>query len=307
MDDDDFQADLEAPGRAPEPTQWEERCNICGLQLAYVPAIGKYYLNHWKIEFAYPLGVLFVIHSSYLVCLFCHMPYVRFIGPALFWAMTVSNALFSISYFATVLTGPGYLPFSYPAPAKDYLSGLATTDEQAEYAKHQRLPPRCRYFRSARRIVIRPDHLCAWVSSFVGRKNHKLFVLFNFWGVTYISMFVYCSFRSLFELVTELDTTAALVNYAIVIVYTILGVSFLFLTGNFLQQNVRQITQNRTQFEIMRKLPPDTHRLYPWYRNWEEVFGPLRNWYLWLLPIPAFFGLDDYSLATHQVGEYKHI
>ena len=132
-------------------------------------------------------------------------------------------------------------------------------------------------------------------------------MLFNFWGVTYISMFVYCSFRSLFELVIELDTTAALVNYAIVIVYTILGVSFLFLTGNFLQQNVRQITQNRTQFEIMRKLPPDTHRLYPWYRNWEEVFGPLRNWYLWLLPIPAFFGLDDYSLATHQVGEYKHI
>lgn len=307
MEDTAFHEDFENPEKPPEPTKWNKLCSFCGLQLAYVPESREYYLNHWQIEFGYPIGVLFVIHSSYLVCIFCHLPHVRFISTALLTAMTISNALFSISYITAILTGPGYLPFSYPAPPIDHLSGLAVTEDQINYARRQHLPSRCHFCRSARRIVIRPDHRCAWLSSFVGRRNHKLFFLFNFWGVIYISMFVYCSVRSMWELATELDTLAEMLNYAMVVIYTVLGISFLLLTGNFLQQNLRQITQNRTQLEIMKAEPMGVHRQSPWYRNWEEIFGPVSQWYLWLLPIPAFFGIDDVSLATYKVGGYKHI
>lgn len=298
--------DPEAP-EFPGPSKYEKVCSLCGLEISYVPSTREYYVNHWRVEFGYPLGVLFIIHSSYVVLLLCHLPRVDYIGTKLLAAMMITNAMFSISYITAILVGPGYLPYFYPhnLGVTGYLSGLATTPAHEEFAKVQKPPRRCKFFRSARRVVIRPDHLCAWLASFVGKRNHKLFFLFNFWGVIYISMFTYCSLRSLATLITELDTFGDLVNYAIIVSYTILGASFLFLTGNFLQQNIRHISRNQTQFEIMKHFPKDTFSLSPWYRNWEEVFGPLSHILLWFIPVPAFWGVDDITLAASTIPVFK--
>lgn len=307
----DIDKELESQTPIPPLTQWENIWSCCGLQYNYVPSTGEHYLNHWKVQYAYPIGVEFVIISSYLVAMFVHRPAVSFIGPKTIFFLTVFMILFAYSYVVTILVGPGYLPFYYPmkisqGPTRpDYLSGMVTRGDQSEFSKNQTYPNRTRYFNSARRIVIRPDHLCAWVASFIGKKNHKLFFLFNFWGVVYISLFCYSCVRTLYETIFTigLDT---IMFFIIVIFYTILGFSFLFLTGNFLQQNLRQITLNRTQFEIMKKMPAHLYRLHPWYKNWEEVFGSISEWYLWLLPIPAFRGIDDYTLALLKLPAVKH-
>lgn len=294
--------ELESQIPLPPLTHWENKCICCNFQLNYIPATGEHYLNHWRIEYGFPIAVEFVIISSYIVAMFVHRPVVSFYNSYLDFFLTLFMILFSYSHIATILVGPGYLPFYYPlklsqGPIRpDYLSGLITREEQLTFSKNQHFPSRTRFFNSAHRYVIRPDHLCKWVSSFVGKKNHKLFVLFNFWGVVYISLFCYSCIRTIYETITVFSTDQVFF-FIIVFLYTALGFSFLFLTGNFLQQNIRQITLNRTQFEIMKDMPELLHRKYPCYKNWEEVFGSIRKWYLWLIPIPAFQGFDDYTLA----------
>lgn len=308
----DQNKELESQTPLPPLTQWENICSCCGLQYNYVPATDERYINHWKIQYGFPIGVEFVIISSYLVAILVHRPNVSFIGPKTTFLLTVFMILFAYSYVATILVGPGYLPFYFPmklsqGPTRpDYLSGMVTRGDQLDYSKSQKFPNRTRFFNSAARYVIRPDHLCAWVTSFIGKKNHKLFFLFNFWGVIYITLFCYCCIRTIVETIFTIGPDTA-VFFAIVFLYTALGFSFLFLTGNFTQQNIRQITLNRTQFEIMKDMPALLHRKYPWYRNWEEVFGSINEWYLWLIPIPAFRGIDDYSLSVLKSPADKHL
>jgi hypothetical protein len=192
---------------------------------------------------------------------------------------------------------PGKIPPLHPHLRTDYLSGIAATDEQRAYAKEQRFPVRTKFFKSARRVVIRPDHLCAWLASFVGKRNHKLFFLFNFWGIVYIIG------HFMLSLVTIAQTfwgATMWLNF-IRIIYLILGGSFLWLTGSFFFQNVRQIHQNRTQFEIMAEVPANRFRVNPWWKNWEEVFGSVKQWYLWLVPIQPFGDMDDVALAHSLV------
>jgi hypothetical protein len=150
--------------------------------------------------------------------------------------------------------------------------------------------------------VIRPHDLCAWLASFVGKRNHTLFFLFNFWGIVYISGHICLSIVAIIATFSDPMRRVALV---IQIIYLILGISFLWLTGSFLIQNVRQIHQNRTQFEIMANIPANKFRVSPWWRNWEEVFGSVKQWYLWLLPIQAFGDMDDVELA-HSLAPTLH-
>jgi hypothetical protein len=217
---------------------------------------------------------------------------------------------FAWSYIRAIYLGPGYLtifyperiPRLYPQLGADYLSGIAVTDEQRVFAKDQQFPIRTKFFKSARRVVIRPDHLCAWLASFVGKRNHKLFFLFNFWGIAYIGGHITLSILEIIE--TFADPTRR-VTFVVQIIYLALAISFLWLTGSFCVQNVKQIHQNRTQFEIMVDIPANRFRLSPSWKNWEEVFGSIKQWYLWLLPIQAFGDMDDVALA-HSLAPTAH-
>lgn len=289
----------------PPRTNYDTIFSFLGIQLNYIPSTKKYYLNHWEIHLFYPISVLYVIFSSYIVILKCIYPNVDWLNRKILIPLTIFMILFSYSYLSVILVGPGYLPYYYPMrfngdKDNDYLSGIVTTKEQQNYLQKKKYPTRVRYFRSVQRLVIRPDHLCAWVSSFIGKKNHKLFFLFNMWGVLYISLFNYCIIRGFFTIVVLLQTENRIILFIIVIIYIILGLSFLFLTGNFTQQNIRHISENRTQLEIMKGENPNQYRKDSIISNWEEVFGSIKQWYLWLIPIPAFYKLDDYSLSIED-------
>jgi hypothetical protein len=285
----------------PEPTRFRTICSFCGLHLSYIPAIHSYFLNHWEVSLYYPIAVLFVIHSSYLEFLLFIYPFETFVNCPLFLYLTLTNFLFSFSYIAAILVGPGYLPWCYPerAPA-EALAWVVTSDEQRVIAKSARYPIRTGFFKSARRAVIRADHFCAWLACFVGKKNHKLFFLFNFWGVMYIGVYLGCCIATLWGLLSDFNEEEWS-RIAANGIYTMLAMSFLLLTGSFLVQNVRQIHENRTQFEIMLGLPIGQYRTSPWWRNWEQIFGSVEKWYWWLIPRQAFPGIDEYSLAERYM------
>jgi hypothetical protein len=298
----------DAHGSPPLRTQWTTIGTFAGLHLNYVPSTRRYYINHWRIELGFPIAVLFVIYSSYAVLMLLIVPNVSFIGWKIIFVETVTCIFFGYTYVAAILIGPGYLPFFYPEPISkgDDLSGMVVDAHHVPYAKARPYPRRCRFFKSVGRAVIRPDHLCAWLASFVGKKNHKLFFLFNFWGVIYISVHMCCGFRAVIDLVYVSNTRREIIRYAVICLYLILSFSFFLLTGSFLCQNIVHIQQNRTQFEMMKGFRPTAFRLYPWYRNWEEIFGSIDQWYLWLWPSQAFADVDDYELANIAAGQSNH-
>lgn len=288
-------------------TEWKSICSLCNLGVSYVPATKEYYLNHWKITLPFPIGVLYVIFSSYAVAWFCEYPYSTYFGKNTMILLSILVILFAMSYVTCLLSGPGYLPFYYPLKTtptitnqQDHLSGLVTNDEQQNYIKSMTLPSRCHYFRSARRVVIRPDHLCAWTACFIGKKNHKMFFLFNFWGVIYISIFNFCCITSLIDVFEQFPLVFS-VRVFIVIIYTILGFAFLMLTGDFLMINIGHIHKNVTQFEVWKNMDVKSNAHY--CDNWVDIFGPVRKWYCWLIPLGAFDDKDEYSLAALSTYE----
>lgn len=250
-----------------------------------------------------PSLVLFIIYSSLFVYLVFQRPHIPHIfGWKITTFLVVTSILFGISYIATILTGPGYLPFYYPLQnpnphgiIPDYFSGMVSNEEQLVYVKNMKLPRRTGYFGSVRRIVIRPDHFCGWTTSFIGKKNHKLFFLFNFWGVTYISVYTVCCVIAAINVSAQTPHVFAMV---ISLVYGMLGFLFALMTGNFAFSMLCEFSENITTFEEMQKRRNKDRESIPKYNkgccfNWEEIFGPRDKWYLWLLPIPAFNVSDD--------------
>lgn len=307
VDSDDLDVELDWQSPVPPFTQWNTKCKFCGLSWNYVPALKQHFVNHWECHCVMPTLVLTIIYSSLLVYFICQ----RRPLPDIFgWKMTVyltfTAILFGYSYILTILTGPGYLPYYFPlrnpndsGDSCDSLSGMVTSEEQLFYVKNIKLPRRTGYFKSTRRVVIRPDHFCGWTTSFIGKKNHKLFFLFNFWGLCYICPFTICSIIAAVNLGPDEKRIPEMI---FCIIYAILGFMFGMMTGSFAFSMCCEFSENVTTLETMkgaRKGKPRKRR-NPCLDNWEEVFGPASKMYMWLIPTPAFDVADDSLLIEPE-------
>jgi hypothetical protein len=173
---------LGSTAAAPPPLTYHEKvCSLCGLTCSYVPALELYFVNHWMLETRVPPVLC---HIAGAVVLATHALLLPLRGARLAYN-AVTFALFVWSYVATILEGPGYLLFYYPAMGRIRIVSRAlclrchscsTCDE--------RRPPR--HFRKARRTVLRLDHFCHWTGCLIGHKNDKLFYLFNIWEVLFL-------------------------------------------------------------------------------------------------------------------------
>lgn len=303
---DDLDIGIPTLGPYPALTEWKPICSCMGCDLNYIPKKKTYFLNHWKVTLVAPLLVSFIIISSFLVYMIIHRIILRHTQ---FWVvvMTLYMLLFITSYIMIIIEGPGFLPYYYPlevTPRRDgkidYLSGVVTTQRQMEFVEMQPKMDRVRFFKSVGRFVIRPDHLCGWTGSFIGQKNHKLFFLFNFWGCIYIFHFFIFSLMSVQKQMTQMLPT--ILQLTITIVYILLALFFLFMTGSFAFTSLRNFTLNLTQFELMSGETESTHN-NGIRKNFEEIFGPLNTFYLWLFPIGAFHGVNPARLARKMESQ----
>ena len=294
----------------PGYTIWEKgRCCGC-VPTAYVPLIDKTFVGHWEVQLLAPVAVAILMSTSFIVFLACAVPVLYqealYMTPILF----VLLALFAYNYYRILADGPGYLPFYWPArdelPRQSYLDedrhgihGVVSVDEQFEWLQIRVRPPRSIYTRTARRFVFRPDHQCYWAASWIGKLNHKFFVLFNFYGVLYCSTYIVELIRATVKILKGGKFTVILVC---LFAYITIAAVFLVMTGNFLVVSLYNGSKNLTTWEIWNDIEQSKYDRGSACLNLEDVMGGGSK-LAWILPISPWKGMTVDEMAT-SYGSY---
>lgn len=172
----------------PASSNWERRCGCCGVLQKKNRSI--WYCHYWKLEPLMPIFVCCMMMFSYLVYLICALPRYKTLLLKLisFFHVTIVVAMFFWSYLSASLSDPGYLPFNWVNTKKtkytweELMDGTVTTPEQLDYVKSVKKPFDSSFSTSYGRYVLRADHICGWIANWVGKRNHKQFILLSVWG-----------------------------------------------------------------------------------------------------------------------------
>lgn len=287
-----------------DPTQWKikHKCCCCGPYVdVYVPNQKKarHFLRHWECQPTVPIMVtvlaifcLFVFF--YAVEPYCYSIIIQIIAPIV---IIISMILFLVSYFLSVCMDPGFLPYDWVKTKKffytwqEQLSGLAVTQSQKDFAKVQEnRPPHCSFSQTSGRYVIRADHICVWIANWVGKRNHKQFMLMNLWGFVYCALLFGFNFavkESFFDRKMKF-LILQIVSIAIEIMFGGVMICFFF-------QSLYDLAQNRTKIQKMRGESGDSS--YSCMDSMQEVCGTGSKC-LWCLPTPAF---DENLVITNDM------
>ena len=321
-------ADINSLNSFPGYTDWK-KSKFCCFDSIYIPSIQKHFFGHWEISCGFPISVYTIIITSYLFGMIFVIPSFHY-QTLVFNLMIIFSVLFFLfaySYFRILHDGPGYFPFYWPdsGPAEpgepldtddpshsssllhsldDIPEGIISTPDQLKWCKQYHLdrPNRCVLSRSARRIVIRPDHFCDWAACWIGKRNHKFFILFNLWGAIYIFFFFICS---LVGVVLELRSPNPSFIFIFYFIYIFLAVFFLFFTGFFASDSISLACKNRTNWEDWSNVDPHRFDTGSPCDNIQDICG--QNKALWLLPISPFSSLSNWDLIKDYEKSYRDI
>lgn len=270
----------------------------------------RLYFRHWEVQMRFPTMVFILLVSGILVYLICIHPY--FLSSK--WKiLCLLNILFSLamflwSYLAAVCMDPGFLPYDWFATQRtkysweEQLEGLATTSEQFEFAmSHPRPLGSCFSSRSGR-FVLRPDHICGWIANWVGKRNHKQFILMMIYGSLFASSLAWPRLLIRLPNVQHSDPLEFLRELAIVIecIFTV------GLLSGFASQIIN-LRYNSTKLDRLKKRKqtfknPETTKFYT---GFHEVCGNGSKCF-WLLPTPAFDDSIPFDIEEPKKPEQKN-
>lgn len=305
-------ADAENP-EFPGYTVWEYTKCCCTNKAIQTLPKKVLFLGHWEVQPGFPIAVYTIILTSYLLAMFGIYPYFGKYGIPCSICLSFLCFMFCYSYGRTIIDGPGYYPFYFPmghdeeAAESDSLlgkndhspSGIVSTQAQIDWVKTRPRPARCIFSTAARRYVIRPDHLCGWTSSWIGKRNHKFFILFNLWGFLYIAAFTASDILILFSDLTGDILTWSLVFY---LIYSVLGICFGIMTFSFAMQHIVQAMTNVTSWEEWNNISRAKFQRGGCKENMEDVCGPSNKWYLYLCPVSPWLEMTNDEI----IAEYPH-
>ena len=286
------------------------------FDLIEIPSIPATFIGEWEISCGFPIGVSFIIVSSYLLAVFSMLPRLKTTGSVIFFPLTILAFLFLYSYYRIIRDGPGYFPFYYPLSHREgdgedvgllehdcgSPSGIISRREQDTWARKQKRPNRCIVSATARRIVIRPDHFCDWTQTWIGKRNYKFFLLFNTWGFIYICLFLVVAFAA--SIIETNGNQSPIIGVYFIYIFT----AFLFVvfTGLFMCSHCSQMCSNVTSWEDWNHVPPDRYD-EGCVRNTEDVCGSARQWYLWPCPVSPWTDMSNEELISGYTVDYGRI
>ena len=192
----------------------------------------------------------------------------------------------NINFLLVHEVNPGFLPWTLSDTKKlhytndELKEGIATRTEQVDWAKKRKPPQRTMISRKYGWFILRADHDCPWVDSFIGINNHHYFVkavvsggLLTLFGLGF----------AIFVAFTEALPVSTLHFGAMQVIVFLLGA---FCLGQTRRQ-CHGLSYNETTVERIKK--KWVGRTNPYNKdclsNWEEVCGPRKYLPCWLLPI----------------------
>lgn len=305
IDDSNSNNDSEKTIPFPGHSIFEKRTK-CGIQMIYYPKIDAYFWREWEFSPAMPISVLTLISTSFIVLVSLVMPY--FYWECLIIPLQILLLVMYIySYIQIIRVGPGYFPYYWGAQdlAIDITTetllnhnfppqGIMTSEEQYQWGHVLPMPPRSKLAHSARRIVLRPDHLCGWTTVWIGKRNHKMFILFNFYGLLYTLMLSFYSIRRLVVMFTNLSGVLSII---IVGFYGFLSLTFTLVHIIFLYSGLHSAFINQTSWEEWNNFPPNTYDRGR-QKNLEDVFGKWNGVCDCLCPTDPFSQFTNEDLAA---------
>ncbi|OHT12365.1 DHHC zinc finger domain containing protein [Tritrichomonas foetus] len=300
-------------------SKWSRTSYCCFKNAIKVENIDSLFLGHWEIDVALPITVTIIIVSSYLVAMILIFPDLANLGIYMAPIFSILFFLFIYSYFRIIIDGPGYLPFYWPMSHHDNPlaahhnesngddlsslldhddlspSGILSTSEQYLWARSRPRPNRCTLSKEGRRFVLRPDHVCGWTASWIGKRNYKFFLLFNFWGFVYIFTF---TFFCVYEIIKQARSDFPSPILAVFYMYTFLALSFSLFTGSFCLSHTHQMLVNQTSWEEWKYID-SSYFDEGVKKNIEDVCGPMSKWYTYFCPISPWIGKTNEELISN--------
>lgn len=257
----DLERDLMENEPAPERpplSKWDHvaDCCCCGpLVRVREPTGNRHFIRYWDCQPLMPILVTClalypaIVHFAFVM--WRSPVYLNLISAVLVLALMV---LFGWSYFGATFMDPGFLPFNWIDTKQfwysweDQLAGLAITDEQIAFARDPKnKPPGCSFSVSSRRYIIRADHMCGWIANWVGKRNHKQFLLMNFWGAAYAAaLFGFACGQN--DAPWNYDQATAMVEIAAMMIECVFGVTMLVMGI----ATLIDLTGHRTKLQRMR-------------------------------------------------------
>ena len=269
----------------PAETQWERVSSQSIWPIARLKGQNRVFFRHWEVKLTFPVMVATLLSISFFVFVFAVWPCVESKSHKIvsLVCVLVSLALFIWSYSAAVLMDPGFLPFNWYVTQRskysweEQLSGLAVTHEQVEYAMTHPRPPVCSFSHSFGRFILRGDHVCGWIANWVGKRNHKQFMLVMFYGCLYT---IFLVLPRLFPGVPVSECSPRLGFFADMCTFIESMISVILLANVI--TNCIQLASNRTSIESWKNIEEVGDRSFR-----KEVCGesPI---ICWLCPVPAF-------------------
>ena len=176
-------------GGAPRTEYHKERhccCEVAVIEYpnAISPGKKRYFWRHWEIR---PIP-LFVVP---LPVLFCLAVYWAAVFPGMGTGMKVASVieihlfavLFLVAFYMTMFLDPGFLAYNWSETQKEdptweeQLTYLAITPAQLRFVEEHEAPKRACFSRTAGRFILRGDHMSDIAGNWVGKRNHKQFLL----------------------------------------------------------------------------------------------------------------------------------
>lgn len=149
------------------------------------------------------------------------------------------------------------------------------------------------FSKTSGRFVIRADHICGWISNWVGKRNHKQFILFTLYGgILSVSLL---SWRIAAIFINKgLSNKKSSAFKICDIISIVLEVLFIIILVPFCANQINQLSQGKTQIQRMKESDKNNKN-----NNKKDCMYEMRqvcgegNIFCWICPTPAF-GKDLY-------------
>ena len=173
--------------------RWNNKSNCC-CRMAQFPEGPFWICGHWRMRLATPIFVILAFLISHGMFVFdTYNLYKNLVWQIV--GLTVPSVILfccAFAYIAALCKGPGYVPYNWHITKKEkytwkeMMDNMVIYTQQAEYARQAPRPPRSSFSIDARRFVLRADHYCDWIQSWVGVKNHRQFLLMLWYTFMYM-------------------------------------------------------------------------------------------------------------------------